>query len=70
MLEPSMTVRPVKLTLCLTGSYTDCVYINTSPCVSSSAMYFTIYTWGGFAPPYKYMVKYMALLDTEGLVFM
>ena len=43
-----MIVRPIKLTLSLTGSYTDSVY------------YLVI--GGRFAPPYKYMVKYIALL--------
>ena len=32
MQGPCMTVRPVKLTLSMTGSYTDSVYISTSPC--------------------------------------
>ena len=44
----------------------SCVYINTSPCVqinTSSAMYFyDVVIVGRFAPQYKYMVKYIALL--------
>ena len=83
MLGLSMTVRPVKLTLCLTGSHRDCVYISTSPlCLNKDKRCHVLYhvtvvmvhvlVLGREAPHYNYVIKYIALLvfiSTQGLVF-
>ena len=39
-----MIIMHFKLTLCMIGSYTDCVYIKTS---NAMYFYFTFYLYGG-----------------------
>ena len=41
-----MIIMHCKLTLCMIGSYTDCVYIK-----NSNAVYFTMYLYGGAKNP-------------------
>ena len=51
-----MIIRPVKLTVCLTTSTT-----RGHKCF---VFYYVVREWG-FAPLYKYMVKYKALLVVD-----